>query len=159
MKWNGTCERIGNVDCSELSDWIMAIPFRDWPQQHKVDEQLRPAMVNDPDWHQFGRYAMAFMIANPLPPFLGGPKVKDTMLSVVMPGHRIEPHRDSLGDEWITRIHVPLVTNRETEFIIDGREYGMWVGGSYMVNISREHSVVNNGKTPRIHFMFDCYNI
>jgi hypothetical protein len=157
MRWNGTVERLGNVDCSALSDWIAAIPFKDWPQQHQIDELLRPAMVSDPHWHQFGQYAMPFLIDNPCPPSLGNPRVSNMMLSVVMPGHKIEPHQDILGEDWICRVHVPLVTNYAAKFIIEGREYEMWVGNSYKVNIGREHSVINNGATPRIHFMFDCY--
>jgi hypothetical protein len=153
--WEGTCEKFADVDQHMLADWISAIPFSEWPQQNKVDEQLRPAMISDLNWHGFG--AVAYSVDSQLAPHLQQYKVSNRMLSVVMPGHDIRRHQDLLGPAWITRIHVPLVTNPAARFIIGDMEYTMKTGGAYKVDIAREHAVYNHGCVPRIHFMFDCY--
>jgi hypothetical protein len=152
--WNGTCSKFVIVDASRMADWISAIPFKEWPQQHPVDNQLRPAMVSDPKWHDFGFEAMVFLADNPC---YFSPRIGNMMLSVVMPGHRIEPHQDVMEATWVCRVHIPLVTNPAAKFIIEGHEYRLRYGSAYKVNISREHSVMNDGAIPRIHFMYDCY--
>lgn len=153
--WDGTCERFADVDSDVLTEWITAIPFSEWPQQYKIDEQLRPAMISDLSWHGFGE--VAYSVDNQLAVYLQQYKISNRMLSVVMPGHDIYKHRDVLSAEWVFRIHVPLVTNKASRFVIEGVDYLMKIGGAYKVNIAREHAVYNFGCVPRIHFMFDCY--
>jgi aspartyl/asparaginyl beta-hydroxylase len=77
------------------------------------------------------------------------------MLSVVMPNHVIDPHVDAQPLEWITRVHVPLVTNEQAVTITNNKRYHLEVGKAYLVNTRIEHAVRNDGTTPRIHFMFD----
>ena len=77
------------------------------------------------------------------------------MLSVVMPGHSIEPHVDHQPPHWKFRVHIPLVTNDRSLFTVDKKSYQLEVGRSYKVNTEMEHSVDNRGEAPRIHFMFD----
>lgn len=153
--WVGTCEGLANVDHGVMTNWITAIPFSEWPQQHQVDDQLRPAMQSDPSWHGFG--AVYHSIDKQLADHLREFKISNRMLSVVMPGHTITKHKDTLGPEWAFRVHVPLITNLASKFAIEGLEYQMVAGWAYKVNISREHWVFNYGCVPRIHFMFDCY--
>jgi len=158
--WTGTCEWIGDADCGGMIAWIRGISFSQWPQQHKIDHQLRPAMVQDTEWHgfrdQYRPIIDEFERVNQrsLP---AGFRTTNPMLSVVMPGHEILPHRDVLADNWICRIHIPL-TYSKAVFIIGGEEHRMLPGSAYRVNISRIHAVYNYGPTPRIHFMFDCYD-
>lgn len=155
MRWPGTCEWFADVECGALIAWITAIPFEDWPQQHKVDSQLRPAMVSDVGWHRFGA-ASADAVAQ-LSKLLDHPKIVNRMLSVVMPGHSIDPHKDELGPDWEYRVHLPLVSNKRSRFYVDNEVHCMRVGSAYRVNISKVHSVINGGGTPRIHLVFDCY--
>jgi hypothetical protein len=153
--WQGTCERFADVDCSALVAWITSVPFTEWPQQHPVDELIRPAMCHDMSWHDFG--AVSSDTIAELWNILGQPRIVNRMLSVVMPGHDILSHADHLAENWICRVHVPLTTNDKATFTVELEEHRMLVGGAYRVNISRTHSVFNGGKTPRIHLMFDCY--
>ena len=147
--WQGTLEKMCDVDCWDMQKWINAIPFEDWPQQERIDKQIRPAMAHG-DWHGFPK------IAAPLvDQITDRPKQLNPTLSVVMPGHRIDPHNDTFGPEWICRVHVPLATNPFACFFIEDKRYRMEVGVAYKVNISRMHHVINYGHTPRIHFMFD----
>lgn len=79
------------------------------------------------------------------------------MLSVVMPGHYIEPHRDEQPPYWRTRIHVPIVTNEYAWIIIEGVPHRFGVGFAYEFDTRKLHSIVNNGTTPRVHLMWDCW--
>ena len=142
------------LDAPGLAAWILAIPFEEWPQQRRVDAQLRPAMVNDLAWHNFGAHTDALVaeLSALLPP---GTATYNRMLSVVMPGHGIAPHRDEQPPEWLTRVHVPLTTNDRAVMVMAGQDHHLPVGSAFLVNTTVEHSVRNDGPTPRIHFMFD----
>jgi hypothetical protein len=153
-KW--TVEELGNVNVAKMVKWIKAIPFEKWPQQRPLDDgQLRPSMVTDLVWHDFHDLA--------LPVVMDVRKhIKDSpieayqwMLSVVMPGHSIEPHKDQQPDYWKYRVHVPLLTNSKAVTIMEDGEYNMKVGKAYAVNVRKTHAIENRGRTPRIHFMFD----
>jgi hypothetical protein len=153
------------VDVSDLVAWITAIPFEEWPQQHRLNGELRPAMVNDLEWHGFGDRTdrLVFELRAHMA-LLSAPEAYNRMLSVVMPGHHIDRHRDAQPPEWITRVHVPLTTPTPCP---DGANITVWdspthgtgfeleVGTAYLVDTREEHSVHNYGETPRIHFMFD----
>ena len=143
---------LGRIDVADLAAWIAGIDFALWPQQHRVDDQLRPAMVTDLAWHGFGDRTRGLMESLAL---LAGGGGYNRMLSVVMPGHVIPPHVDQQPDDWLTRVHVPLATNPDAAMILAGREEHFEVGGAYLVDTRVEHSIRNGGKTPRIHFMFD----
>lgn len=148
-RFTGSCEPIALVDVSEMAAWIAAIPFCEWPQQYRVDEQLRPAMVTDLDWHGFGAKAW------PLIRTLGLDKAYQLMLSVVMPGHSIPSHTDSQPPYWLYRVHVPLISNDYAWFDVEGKSFALKPGTAYKVNTLAMHGVRNLGATPRIHFMFD----
>ncbi len=145
---------IGPVDHQPLADWITSIPFEEWPQQHRIDEQLRPSMVTDLDWHGFGTRTDD-LVGELCSRYFAGLIPYQRMLSVVMPGHSIPPHVDEQGKNWLCRVHVPLASNDWSAFIVEGLELNMAPGWAYRVDTTKEHAVVNNGDTPRIHFMFD----
>lgn len=148
------CEDLGPVNASDLVDWIAAIPFEDWPQQHRLDDgQIRPAMVTDLAWHGFGDHVDA-IVASLMQGFPGCAAYQ-RMLSVVMPGHAIAPHRDLQAKTWRCRVHVPLISNDRSKFIVEGWAYELRPGFAYKVNTEAVHGVTNDGETPRIHFMFD----
>lgn len=149
---------LGPVDPSAVIAWVTAIPFTEWPQQHKVDEQLRPAMVNDPSWHSLALHTNGLVRAIMVEYLPIGSRDSNRMLSVVMPGHTIPSHRDEQPDaQWVTRVHVPLTTNDAVEFVSGGNKATMRVGVAYTVDTRVRHSISNRGTTPRIHFMFDVY--
>lgn len=153
VRYVGTVEWLAVVDASDLVKWITGIPFADWPQQHRVDDQLRPAMVSDRAWHGFGERAAG--VVNALMTHFPDCSSEQWMVSVVMPGHAIEPHVDQQSPHWRCRVHVPLTTNPQSYFLVSGVNYCMDVGQAYRVNTEAEHAVTNDGNSPRIHFMFD----
>jgi hypothetical protein len=151
-RFTGGVERLMAVDARQMTDWILAIPFEAWPQQPPSPRGLKPAMTHG-DW--LGFEAQWRPMVDVLMPHFPGCQAYQQMLSVVMPGDDIPPHRDQQPDNWITRVHVPLTSNDKSQFIVDGKPVRMEPGVAYLVNTLAEHAVVNDGPTPRIHFMFD----
>lgn len=150
-RFTGAVAWLASIDIADLSAWLLPIPFEDWPQQSL--RELKPAMVNDPEWHGFG--AQAAPTVATLMGHFPGCKATQPMLSVVMPGHAIEPHVDHQGPKWLCRVHVPLTTNPRSFFIVGGSHHLLAPGHAYRVNTEAEHAVTNGGISPRIHFMFD----
>lgn len=72
-------------------------------------------------------------------------------------GAQIKPHTDHcLGYEDGTfRLHIPIVTNPDVEFILDNRRIVMNEGECWYINANFIHSVANRGKQDRIHLVFD----
>lgn len=154
-RFAGTVEPLGAIEAAPVAAWISAIPFDDWPQQHRrADLPMRPAMVSAPDWHGFGE-ARAPVVATVLGLFPAGCVADTFLLSVVMPGAAIEPHTDAQPPHWLCRVHVPLTSNPESRFCVGGVAHHLRPGFAYRVNTEALHSVENAGPTPRIHFMFD----
>jgi hypothetical protein len=156
MRFTGDVERIGPVDARQMTDWILAVPLENWPQQPPTPRGIKPAMTHG-DWNGFP--AQWAPIVNSIMEHFPGCMTYQQMLSVVMPGDDIYPHRDQQEARWITRVHVPLTTNDESKFIVDGKPHHLEAGIAYKVNTLAEHAVTNDGATPRIHFMFDVRTI
>ena len=153
-RFAGTCEPLCAVSVVALVQWISAIPFPDRPQQRRLDDGgIRPAMVSDPAWHGYG--AVTDPVVAAILPHFPGCFANTRLLSVVMPGHAIEPHCDQQPPHWICRVHVPLTANDQSRFIVGGVAHVLRPGMAYRVNTEAVHSVENDGDTPRIHFMMD----
>lgn len=153
-RFGGTCEEVADIDVSAVAEWIAGIDFQTWPQQHRLDDgKLRPAMACDPAW--FGFKAITDPCVDLLMRLFPGCIADTRMLSAVMPGHEIPPHMDTQSSNWRCRVHLPLMTNDQSAFIVGGVHHHMLIGKAYRVNTEAEHSVSNHGLTPRVHFMFD----
>jgi len=74
------------------------------------------------------------------------------------PGSRIREHRDyKLGyEDGEIRIHVPVTSNPEVEFYLDGERVVMNEGECWYINFNLPHQVENRGGTDRIHLVVDC---
>lgn len=73
-------------------------------------------------------------------------------------GAEVMPHRDhSLGyEDGVFRIHIPVVTNPDVEFVLAGERIVMDEGTCWYIDANEEHSVKNGGKEDRIHLVIDC---
>lgn len=73
-------------------------------------------------------------------------------------GSAIREHRDlELGfEDGEVRLHIPVRTNPDLHFILDGRRVIMGEGECWYNNLSLPHSVENRGATDRIHLVIDC---
>lgn len=75
-------------------------------------------------------------------------------------GKSIGRHIDAnpIGDRFnrCHRIHIPITTNKDCLFEIDGEYMNMKEGEVWEINnIKKKHSVSNSGKTDRIHLLID----
>lgn len=76
-------------------------------------------------------------------------------LSRVVPGQEIPVHKDGHDDGCTERVHVPLQTNTRAFFIIGGKKVHMQKGRYYVIDPTEPHGVINEGKSDRIHLMFN----
>jgi Aspartyl/Asparaginyl beta-hydroxylase len=74
------------------------------------------------------------------------------------PGSRIKEHSDlDLGIEYGTaRIHIPVVTNDDVEFFLNGSRVVMTAGSAWYLRLSDPHSVYNKGDADRVHLVIDA---
>ena len=175
-----TIRRLGPVDIARLRDAVLAVPesvwdaenatkpnrfgaldatrhivfrfvsnFRDWRQSHD-----RPLW---PEWKPLLEPVLAAATA-PYGYARGGfPRV---MLARMAPGGVIHPHRDeNPAAKWPHKIHVPLQTNDDVTFYVDGVGYRLAEGEAVEVNNMGVHAVDNRGATDRIHLIFEYYDL
>jgi len=73
------------------------------------------------------------------------------------PNSVIKPHKDfCLGYENNNfRLHIPITTNNQVEFILDKNRLKMLPGECWYTNVNFTHSVANNGNQDRIHLVID----
>ena len=65
-----------------------------------------------------------------------------------VPGTRLITHQDSPDK---IRVHIPIYTNKDSNWVINGKEYHMEPGWAYLVNTTLPHSVDNRGSSHRVH--------
>ena len=74
----------------------------------------------------------------------------------IMPGQVVAIHKDNCW--WhghCPRIHVPVITNEQCFWVVEGRSHHLPVGSYYEVNNRKFHSAVNNSDHGRLHLVFD----
>ena len=71
---------------------------------------------------------------------------------------KILEHRDyRLGfEDGIIRVHIPVETNPQIEFVLGGELLNMKEGEVWYLNFNLPHSVTNNGNRERVHLVLDC---
>ena len=77
-------------------------------------------------------------------------------------GHRlieaIKEHSDfNLSyEDGEVRVHIPIQTNAEVEFAVEGRPLPMGEGECWYINFNLPHRIHNRGTTDRVHLVIDC---
>jgi len=73
-------------------------------------------------------------------------------------GSSIKEHRDlDLGfEDGEVRVHIPVVTNLDVEFVLNGVRVQMGEGESWYHDFNLPHRVANHGTTDRVHLVLDC---
>lgn len=76
----------------------------------------------------------------------------------LQPGSIIREHRDhELGfKDGEVRIHVPIITNPDVAFFVNGDRLPMNPGEVWYIDFSLPHRVRNRGTTDRVHLVIDC---
>ena len=74
------------------------------------------------------------------------------------PGSVIKDHRDPDLDinAGAIRLHIPIVTNRDVIFRLNGERVVMEPGSVWYLRLSDPHSVENRGTTDRVHLVIDA---
>tara|TARA_B110000503_G_scaffold28131_1_gene44926 strand:+ start:9276 stop:9929 length:654 start_codon:yes stop_codon:yes gene_type:complete len=89
----------------------------------------------------FNGYALDIVQSMPI-------RSKKWLVTIHTPGTKLITHQDSPDK---IRVHIPIHTNTDSNWIIDGEEYHMEPGWAYLVNTTIPHSLENKGTTDRIH--------
>jgi hypothetical protein len=73
-------------------------------------------------------------------------------------GSVIKEHKDyNLGfEDGELRIHIPVETNPDVEFVLDGVPLDMREGEAWYLDLNLKHRVANRGSTDRVHLVVDC---
>lgn len=73
-------------------------------------------------------------------------------------GSSIKEHQDYMleFEDGEVRVHIPVVTNPEVEFVLNGTRIEMKEGECWYHNFNLPHRVANRGATDRIHLVIDC---
>jgi len=73
----------------------------------------------------------------------------DVQVALHTPGTKLPPHQDSPEK---FRFHIPILTNANAKFIINGKETHLPADGwIYIVNTTYPHYTDNQGDTTRVH--------
>jgi hypothetical protein len=72
-------------------------------------------------------------------------------------GSRVREHRDvDLGlADGMLRIHVPVVTNADVEFVVANRRLDLREGEAWYIDFSQPHRIDNRSATDRTHLIID----
>lgn len=83
-------------------------------------------------------------------------KVAKLMLAELASGGAVTPHRDA-GDALILvhRCHLPIVTDAEVSFYVDGEDFKLEPGIAYEFDNTRVHAVENRSDRRRVHLICD----
>jgi hypothetical protein len=141
--------RFGALDATRHIIFRFVSNFRDWRQSYDRPlwndwrEKLEPVLAAATTDYGYQRGAF--------------PRV---MLARMAPGGVIHPHRDeNPAAKWPHKIHVPILTNQNVSFYVDGVGYQFAEGEAVEVNNMGLHAVENRGSTDRIHLIFEYYDI
>lgn len=85
-------------------------------------------------------------------------EIRNARLMRLGPNGRIHEHRDYDlgGPDADLRLHVPLLTPPQVDFMLEGRRVPMRAGECWFLDLDRAHSVDNHDSSPRIHLVIDC---
>ena len=67
-------------------------------------------------------------------------------------------HKDADDNEYMARIHIPLITNPKCTFTADGETLYMEPGNIYMVWVNIWHQIRNDSDEDRYHIIMDAYD-
>lgn len=104
--------------------------------------------------------AAAKACGSALAELVGGGAISRLMLVDLPAGAEVLPHRDIAPIITIPRrCHLPVETNDQVLFVIDGIDHRLEAGQGYEFDNTRQHSVANRGTTRRVHLICDIMPI
>ena len=172
--------RLGAVDITQLREAVLAIPEAVWDAENASKPNRFGALdatrhiifrfvSNFTDWRTSYDGPLWAEWRAVLEPVLNAatkaygyehgayPRV---MLARMAPGGVIHPHRDANpAAKWPHKIHVPIQTNEDVTFYVEGIGYHLEAGEAVEVNNMGLHGVENRGSADRIHLIFEYYDL
>lgn len=84
--------------------------------------------------------------------------LQSVRLMRLAPGSVIKEHTDHdlRFEDGNVRLHIPVVTNDEVDFRLNGARCVMAAGTSWYLRLSDPHSVANRGNSDRVHLVIDA---
>lgn len=172
--------RLGAVDIDRLAQAVLAIPEEVWDAENAAKPNRFEALdstrhivfrfVTDfsdwrtsedkPLWPEW-RGLLDPVLAEATEPYgYANGAFPRVMLARMKPGGIIHPHRDANpAAKWPHKVHVPIQTNDDVTFFVEGQPYHFGVGEAVEVNNMGLHAVRNDGSTDRIHLIFEYYDL
>lgn len=136
-----------DVDIAPLLEWLEATP-QPWS---RPASKTKPQRVFSLPAGLFESVAHAVLARLP-----GELVAHQPMLSRMRPGQHHPMHTDSQRADWLTRIHVPLVTSPKAWICFEGtRPVHLEAGKAYTFDTYKRHAFGNDGETDRVHLIFD----
>jgi hypothetical protein len=69
-------------------------------------------------------------------------------------------HKDGYGNEYMARIHIPVITNKKCIHICEGENLHMPADGSvYIMWVNTWHQIRNDSDQDRYHIIMDAYDV
>lgn len=172
--------RLGMVDIARVKEAVLAFPESLWDAENASKPNRFGALgttrhivfrfvSNFDDWRQSYERPLWNEWKPLLEPVLAAATAQygyahgafpRVMLARMAPGGVIHPHRDeNPAAKWPHKIHVPLQTNNDVIFYVNGIAYHFAEGEAVEVNNMGVHAVANRGPTDRIHLIFEYYDL
>jgi aspartyl/asparaginyl beta-hydroxylase (cupin superfamily) len=117
---------------------------------------LYPDPSADADWQSTATLARCPALEAAIATFRC--ELQSVRLLALGPRAAIREHRDHrLGyDDGEVRIHVPVTTSADVEFVHAGERVDMAPGEAWYLDLNLPHSVANRGEQRRVHLVVDC---
>lgn len=107
-------------------------------------------------WDLFAKQTQPIIEQIVLKHYNPGGIVMRAMIASLLGGAKIAPHVDTDPSFAVAhRIHVPLMTNDEVDFQVDGEVFHLREGQAYEINNLAMHSVHNRSQIDRLHLNVD----
>jgi quercetin dioxygenase-like cupin family protein len=173
MNFDGRFACIGKLDPKLLQERVSALTETDWAEnawrqktfkQHRDTQSIH--LLFDSDFRHLNptkreKYAaFADALAEPFAKIARHYGEEGYFIRILLarlrPGGRIPGHRDG-GYSLLHshRVHIPIFTQPEVTFVIDGEQKHLGEGELWEINNSLVHATVNNGPSPRVHIILD----
>jgi hypothetical protein len=172
--------QLGNVEVGALREAVLAIPEAQWDAENETKPNRFGALdatrhiifrfvsnfvdwrdsYERPLWNEWKPLLEPVLSAATAPYGYARAAFPRVMLARMAPGGVIHPHRDqNPAAKWPHKIHVPLLTNDDVTFYVDGKGYHFAEGQAVEVNNMGLHAVENRGSSDRIHLIFEYYDL
>jgi len=174
MRSNEPTFPLGKINCQALTDRVLSLEEEAWREDSRrqrdydVHAQTQSIILlfceGWPDvtvtrgsgWDLLAAEAEPVMEAVLRRHYPAGGRILRAMVTRLGPGCRIARHKDSHPSFAVAhRIHIPLVTNPEVEFIVGPEHVPARAHYAFELNNLMFHQVTNRGKSTRIHLIFD----